>query len=89
MKVLPVRLAPQADLRASLEALLREHGVSAAFVLPSCSSECMRAREAAVSPVSLMLKKALAAIRKTIAATRSPISRDIGVPKREIWAAGL
>lgn len=38
MRVQPVRLAPQADLRAALEALLQEHGVGAAFVLQGIGS---------------------------------------------------
>ena len=51
---------------------------SLALALPSWSSAWMRAREAAVRPVSLMLKKALMAISKMIAAIRSPISRVMG-----------
>ena len=65
-------------------ACCREHGAdhllrraaaavltSVALALPSCSSACMRAREAAVSAVSLPLKNADSAIRTTIATTMS------------------
>lgn len=38
MRIQPVRLAPRADLRAALEALLGEHGVGAAFVLQGIGS---------------------------------------------------
>jgi predicted DNA-binding protein with PD1-like motif len=41
MRILPVRLAPHADLRATLEAALHEHGVSAAFVLQGIGSLCV------------------------------------------------
>ncbi len=50
---------------------------SFAFLFPSCSSACMRARDAAVRPVSLILKNADSAIRSTIAAIWIPISRDM------------
>ncbi|HEX9171181.1 MAG TPA: PPC domain-containing DNA-binding protein [Telluria sp.] len=38
MRVQPVRLGPRADLRAALEALLREYDVGAAFVLQGIGS---------------------------------------------------
>jgi hypothetical protein len=38
MQIHPVRLAPQVDLRAALDAVLREHGVDAAFVLQGIGS---------------------------------------------------
>jgi predicted DNA-binding protein with PD1-like motif len=38
MQIHPVRLAPQVDLRATLEALLREHEAGAAFVLQGIGS---------------------------------------------------
>jgi predicted DNA-binding protein with PD1-like motif len=38
MQILPVRLAPQDDLRATLEAVLHEHGGGAAFVLQGIGS---------------------------------------------------
>jgi predicted DNA-binding protein with PD1-like motif len=38
MQIYPVRLPPQADLRATLEAVLREHRVGAAFVLQGIGS---------------------------------------------------
>ncbi|MGB7195867.1 PPC domain-containing DNA-binding protein [Collimonas pratensis] len=38
MQTLPLRLTPGQDLRATLEAVLAEHGVSAAFVLQGIGS---------------------------------------------------
>lgn len=38
MQTLPLRLSPGQDLRATLEAVLAEHGVSAAFVLQGVGS---------------------------------------------------
>ena len=46
--------------------------------LPSCSRACMRAREAAVSAVSLPLKNADSATRTRIAASVTPMARDMG-----------
>jgi predicted DNA-binding protein with PD1-like motif len=38
MQIHPVRVAPQVDLRATLEALLHQYGVGAAFVLQAIGS---------------------------------------------------
>lgn len=38
MKLLPIRLCPQQDLREALASVLSEHGVSAAFVLSGSGS---------------------------------------------------
>jgi len=38
MRSLPVRLHPQQDLRSALDALAREHGLAAAFVLQGIGS---------------------------------------------------
>ncbi len=47
---------------------------SAALAFPSCSSACMRAREAAVSDVSAPLKKADRAISTMIARMMSALT---------------
>ena len=54
---------------------------SRARALPSCSSACMRAREAAVSDVSLALKNADSAMRKTIATMIMAMLAVMGVGK--------
>jgi predicted DNA-binding protein with PD1-like motif len=41
MQALPLRLAPQQDLRAALESTLAGRGVSAAFVLQAIGSLCV------------------------------------------------
>ncbi len=53
MQALPLRLLPQQDLRATLEALLARHGASAAFVLQGIGSLSMaRLRFAGMTQVA-------------------------------------
>jgi len=55
MKLLPIRLRPQQDLREALASVLSEHGVSAAFVLSGIGSLSeARIRYAGVSEAALL-----------------------------------
>jgi predicted DNA-binding protein with PD1-like motif len=70
MQIVPVRLAPQVDLRATLEAVLLEHRVSAAFVVQGIGSLSVAQVRLAGMPGPLELRADLEIL--TLAGSLSP-----------------